>query len=112
MRLIVPYIQRHEFEALVLASLPSLRELLDAEDDLEGLTRLEETLAGAAPEDINDGETTAPSKRLLDHVPGFRKSLHGPLATSGTGLAGLRQQCPRFGKWVGVLEALSTAKPT
>ena len=106
-RRLIPYIQRHEFEALVLASLPALRELLDAEDDLDGLSSLEEELGNAAPEDVNDGKTTAPSKRLLARVPGFSKTLHGPLVTADTGLASLRQQCPRFDLWVAALERLS-----
>jgi hypothetical protein len=106
-RRFIPYIQRHEFEALVLASLPSLRELLDAEDDLAGLTTLEAVVSVTAPEEINEGASTAPSKRLLAHVPGFIKTLHGPLATAATGLAGLREQCPRFDAWVRTLETLS-----
>lgn len=102
----LPYIQRHEFEALVIAALPSLHELLDAEDDLAGLTNLQASLGSVAPEDINDGETTAPSKRLLAHIPGFSKTLHGPLATGATGLDSLRTQCPRFDTWVTCLESL------
>lgn len=89
-RRLLPYLQRHEFEALVLAALASLREALDAEDDLEGVDALASEIAGTAPEDVNDGDDTAPSKRLQRHVPGYRKTLHGPLATSGTGLAALR----------------------
>ena len=108
-RRFIPYLQRHEFEALVLAALPSLRNLLDAEDDLAGLMELEELVATIAPEDVNDGEATAPSKRLLAHVRGFRKALHGPIATRETGLAKLREHCPRFGAWVSALEALSCA---
>ena len=105
-RRFIPYIQRHEFEALVFAALPSLRGLLDASDDLAGLTRLEGVLSAISPEDINDGPTTAPSKRLLVDVPGFRKTLHGPLATADTGLAALRERCPRFDVWVSTLERL------
>ncbi|MFU8805308.1 MAG: hypothetical protein ACNA8W_15965 [Bradymonadaceae bacterium] len=39
-------------------------------------------------------------------MPGFSKTLHGPLATGGTGLASLREQCPRFDAWVSELETL------
>jgi hypothetical protein len=66
-------------------------------------------VAGSAPEDVDDGETTAPSKRLECHIPGFRKTLHGPLATSDTGLRALRDQCPRFDRWVECLETLGSA---
>ena len=60
----VPYIQRHEFEALVLAAIEQLKELLEDPADLNGVARLQGQLANLAPEDVNDGEATAPSKRL------------------------------------------------
>ena len=104
---LIPYIQRHEFEALVLASLPALEELLDAEDDLEGLAQLQKEIGELAPEDINDGKDTAPSKRLLKHIPGYRKTLHGPLVTYETGLQVLRESCPRFHEWLAQLEELA-----
>lgn len=102
----IPYLQRHEFEALVLASLPSLRSILDAQDDLEGLDALERELDATPPEEVNDGKRTAPSKRLLAHIPGYVKTLHGPLATTDCGLAALRMACPRFDGWITQLEAL------
>jgi len=101
----IPYLQRHEFEALVLASLPALGELLDAEDDLAGLAALRREVDALTPEDVNDGRNTAPSKRLLAHIPGYSKTLHGPLVTSATGLIALRRTCPRFNAWLDQLEA-------
>jgi hypothetical protein len=104
---LIPYLQRHELEALVLAALPSLEEVLDAEDDLAGLERLALEIESIEPEDVDDGRATAPSKRLLAHVPGYRKSLHGPLALEGAGLEMLRSRCPRFDAWICTLEELS-----
>ena len=43
---------------------------------------------------------------LPGDFPGFRKTLHGPLATADTGLAALRERCPRFDVWVSTLELL------
>jgi hypothetical protein len=59
----LPYLQRHEFEALVLASLPELEKLLEGPDDRAGLQKLRDHLGSLAPEDVNDGRATAPSKR-------------------------------------------------
>jgi len=101
----IPNLQRHEFEALVLASLPQLRALLDA-SDAEAVDRLAAALGQLAPEDVNDGATTAPSKRLACHVPHFSKLVHGLLAVEGAGLDHLRRQCPGFGGWLDRLEAL------
>jgi hypothetical protein len=105
---LIPYIQRHEFESLVLASLSSLGKLLDAQDDLEGLAQLEAGIRQAAPEDINDGADTAPSKRLLASVPGYVKTLHGPLAIADTGMVTVRSRCSRFDAWISKLETLGT----
>jgi hypothetical protein len=103
----IPYIQRHEFEALVFADLPALREWLDAPDDIAGLSKLEADVAGVRPEDINDGDQTAPSKRLSARIPGYSKPLHGPSATANAGLPKLRAACPRFDAWVAKLERLN-----
>jgi hypothetical protein len=102
----IPYIQRHEFEALVLASLDALGAWLDPGPDREGLARLEREIRGVAPEDVNEGRETAPSKRLKRHVPGYRKTLHGPSAIELTGLAAIRARCPRFSAWISRLENL------
>jgi len=103
---LLPYIQQYEFEALVLAALPSLRQLLDAPDQLTGLAALEAEIVSMAPEDVNDGPDTAPSKRLLNHIPGYRKVLFGELATVDTGLSALRTACPGFNGWIDHLERL------
>lgn len=104
----IPYIQRHEFEALVLASLDALSELLDAEDDLLGLEALREDISGTPPEDVNEHRESAPSKRLKAHIPGYSKTVHGPLVTEVTGIEVLCERCPRFNAWIRQLEALTT----
>lgn len=113
----LPYLQRHEFEALVLASLPALERLLEGPDDRAGLQKLRDDLGSLAPEDVNDGRATAPSKRLQAFIPSYSpgdrrkgegKSVYGPLVTEETGLASLRVQCPRFDAWISKLETLST----
>jgi hypothetical protein len=106
-RRLIPYVQRHEFETLVLASLGSLRGLFDAPEDLSGLDALSAAISRRAPEDVDDGRDTAPSKRLLAYLPGYRKTVHGPLALADTGLATLRARCRRFHGWLSRLETLA-----
>jgi hypothetical protein len=103
---LVPYIQRHEFEALVLASLDALAELLDESADLSGVASLRVLLRQVTPEDINDGKESAPARRLESAIPAYRKTVHGPLAVAHAGLATLRGKCPRFDAWVSRLESL------
>lgn len=103
---LIPYLQRHEFEALVLACLSSLTGLLDP-DDRVGAGKLSSSLGTLEPESINDGKETAPSKRLESHIEGYIKTVHGPLAIEAAGLGAIREKCPRFSAWLSKLEALS-----
>lgn len=88
----VPYLQRHEFEALVLAGLDHLQPLLATPQDRNGLRRLRAEIGDQPPEDVNDGANTAPSKRLARFIPSYDppvgkktagngKSVYGPAVT-------------------------------
>jgi hypothetical protein len=102
----LPYLQRHEFEALVLAGLDKLPALLPGQLDRAGVESLQRSLGDLCPEDVNDGNETAPSKRLVKHIPGYRKVTMGPSVIDAFGLAALRAKCPRFDAWIAKLEAL------
>ncbi|MHB8872080.1 MAG: DUF4276 family protein [Myxococcaceae bacterium] len=106
---LIPYLQRHEFEALVLAALEQLEGLLDDREDVVGCRSLRASIGAASPEEVNDGVNTAPSKRLGAAIPSYRKTVHGPLALEALGLAQLRAKCPRFAAWVDRLEGLGGA---
>jgi hypothetical protein len=103
----LPYLQRHEFEALVLAGLDHLDDLLIDAPALRGLKTLRAEIAGIPPEDINDGVETAPSRRLSKQIDGYDKITHGVEAVKRVGLSALRAACPRFDAWVTRLEALA-----
>ena len=102
----IPYLQLHEFEALVMACLSDLEGLYDAPDQLAGLARLQAEVAAMQPEDINDSKETAPSKRLERLIPGYRKRKDGPDAVKTAGLKHVRSRCPRFNAWLTRLESL------
>jgi hypothetical protein len=106
---LIAYLQRHEFEALVLAGLDALKEVLDVRDH-PSVVVLQQLVASVPPEDVNDGTDTAPSKRLEESIPSYRKTVHGPLAVEATGLAKLRATCPRFNAWITKLEGLSAGE--
>jgi len=108
-RRFIPYLQRHEFEALVLACLDKLSELLDSADR-PSVARLTRDLEGMGPEDVNGGEQTAPSKRL-EKVLGYTKTLHGPFAIDAAGLVVIRSKCPGFDAWLTKLESLAGTTP-
>ena len=61
------------------------------------------------PELINEGGTTAPSKRIISEIPEYEgmKPAAGPLVVQRIGLANLRSKCRHFGEWVNRLESLA-----
>ncbi len=118
----LPYLQRHEFEALVLASLEHLEPLLNVPPDHKGLRKLLVKVGHLPPEDVDDGPGNSPSKRLARFIPSYAppvgrrsgshgKSFLGPAATQSLGLPGLREKCPRFDAWISKLEALTDRMP-
>ena len=63
-------------------------------------------LGFATPEDINDHALTAPSKRIANAIPRYRKVLHGPILADALGLETIRAECARFNTWMTRLESL------
>lgn len=105
----VPYVQMHEFEALVFVDLDVLpSQFPDGEAD-GAAARLRQQVGSTPPEDINDGSLTAPSKRLIREVQAYEhmKSIAGPAIASTIGLARLRAACPHFDAWIAHLEGLA-----
>jgi hypothetical protein len=103
----IPYIQLHEFEALLFASPKDFG--LYYPDKADAVAALQAvTDAHASPELIDDGKTTAPSKRIIAELPDYdgKKPVVGPLIAELIGLPVLRAKCPHFSQWVEKLEQL------
>ena len=106
-RRVFPYIQPHEFEGLIFSDVDGFSALGIADIDdhcLQQLRRIRSFFK--TPEDINDDGATAPSKRIANLIPRYRKRLHGPLVAEATGLERIRAECPRFDRWLTRLESL------
>lgn len=104
----VPYIQLHEFEALILSDPERMkREFIGREDSIHRLAEMSSRYE--SPELIDDGETTAPSKRIIAALPDYkwRKPTAGPNVARAIGLETLRGKCPHFSKWLVSLESLA-----
>ncbi|WP_265306910.1 DUF4276 family protein [Verminephrobacter eiseniae] len=54
-----------------------------------------------------DSPQTAPSKRILAAMPGYRKILHGPQIACAIGLHPMRAACPHFDHWLQKIEGLA-----
>ena len=99
------YVQRHEFEGLLFSDVNAFEQLVDVPPNAVGGLRAVRN-GFATPEDIDDGPETAPSKRIKDLIPRYRKRAHGWRVAEATGLERIRAECPRFSAWVARLEAL------
>lgn len=109
----IPYVQVHEFETLVLVDLDLLpTQFPDGEADAAPEV-LRRSIGALAPEDVDDGDQTAPSKRLIRAIPGYAalKEVAGPNIAAKIGLPRLRQACPHFNAWVTRLEHLEQGMP-
>ncbi len=61
-----------------------------------------------SPEFIDDGQHTAPSKRIMAQFPTYDslKTLVGPQMAATIGLPAIRSKCPHFDRWLCRLEQL------
>lgn len=100
----LPYIQKHEFEALLFANLSGFRTVLE-DKEMKQVKKITEKFG--SPEDINGGPETAPSKRLLA-IFDYQKVADSTLVMSNVNIDNLRKLCPRFDEWVGRLELALT----
>ena len=101
------YVQKHEFEGLLFSDVEVFTHVPNVSQ--RSIRSLEDIRACfPTPEDIDDGPTTTPSKRILTLVPGYRKRLYGPILAEEAGLARIRAECPRFDSWVSRLESLGS----
>lgn len=104
----IPYIQLFEFEALLFADPAAMARAF-------GNPALEMTFAGIVAtcggcEAIDDGPTTAPSKRIAANFPTYKKggglNAHAPIILgqiARTNWPQLLTACPRFGTWLNQL---------
>ena len=102
---ILPYVQRHEFEGLLFSDVGAFSALIGTSPESVDLLRNIRS-SFATPEDINDNKATAPSQRIKNVIPHYRKPLHGPLVATEIGLDAIRAECPRFNNWMISLESL------
>jgi hypothetical protein len=103
----IPYIQLHEFEALILSNPRKLDwEYLEHDKAINRLIKMVNT---QNPELINDGATTSPSKRILNEIPEYDKVTAGVSVVEKIGIAHLRKTCKHFNEWLCKIEQLNHA---
>lgn len=98
---IIPYIQLHEFEALLFSDIRGFEIVVDKEKEIAQLAAIIQKYDN--PEDINNRPQTAPSKRLID-IFGYDKVSDGELIMDALGIEIMISKCPRFRSWIEKIE--------
>jgi hypothetical protein len=108
-RRFIPHIQLYEFETILLCR-PGEFALV-YEDSGAGIAALQAAVADAtSPELVNDGETTAPSKRISTQFPQYtrQKTSVGVELAQCIGIDTTRSLCAHFDGWLKTLESLDS----
>lgn len=99
----IPYIEMHEFEALLFSEPRILAETIEINE-----SEINEILEDFDnPEEINDDSVTAPSKRLESLRSDYRKVAMGKSISESIGIPTIRKKCPNFNNWLTTLENLT-----
>ncbi len=99
---LMPYVQMHEFGALLFSSPARLAASLGDEGLYSAFLTVRNGFSN--PEEINDNYETCPSRRIEEVFQGFRKTIDGITAACQIGLEKMRQECPHFNEWITKLE--------
>jgi hypothetical protein len=102
----IPYVQLHEFEALLLVDPDRLLGMYP--DAQTGIARLKKDIGNTNPEEVNESYQTAPSKRITKYLPAYegQKAQVGPLVAEDIGITELKNKCSHFNEWITKLENL------
>jgi hypothetical protein len=108
----VPYIQLHEYEAYLFSDPTWFGYFYDHhERQVAALKAVADEYE--TPELIDDGQHSAPSKRIVTQFPNYEdvKSVVGPGVAELIGLSEIRRKCPHFAAWLSQLENLGSTVP-
>jgi hypothetical protein len=98
----IPYVQMHEFEALLFSNVSVLAENNPSvSDSFANIVK-----SFSCPEEINDNYETCPSPRIKQHIANYDKRVDGIIKAQNIGLKTMRRECPHFNEWITRLESL------
>ena len=108
----IPFLQLHEFEAYLFSGVPHFAFFFDnANSQISALQKIADEIQ--SPELIDDGQHTAPSKRIIAQFPQYNdlKTTVGTQMAERIGLENIRSKCPHFNAWLDRLEQLGAKAP-
>ncbi|WP_290201652.1 MULTISPECIES: DUF4276 family protein [Bacteroides] len=98
----IPYIQLHEFEALLFVDIIKLQTEYPLSSEKIRVLKKETDIYGD-PEMINNSPDTAPSKRIIAALSQdyhYNKVQSGATVTSAIGIEALLENCQHFKEWI------------
>jgi len=104
-----PYIQLHEFEALIFVDPGILSlEFPEKKEAIRNLVKLSNEID---PELINGNPGFAPSKRIIKEIKRYEntKATVGPIIVDLIGIPRLKEKCRHFSEWISKLEGLAVS---
>lgn len=93
----IPYIQRHELEALMFSSIEGFDFVIDDQQKIQEIDTIINQYPN--PEDINNHPDTAPSKRM-ERIFNYDKTGDGEMILEMLGIDQMLEKCPRFNEWI------------
>lgn len=107
--LFIPYIQMHEVESLLFSGPAEMAVIFQQPHLEEEFAEIVATCGGC--ELINNDPETAPSKRIQNLYPGYKKgssvNAHAYRIAQHIGVERIRRECPHFNEWINKLEQLA-----
>jgi len=108
-RRFIPFLALHEFETYLFVKPEEFELFYPGEaSQIRRLVKIRDSRA--SPELINDGQHTAPSKRIIQEFPDYEraKAAIGPQVAELIGLPAMRGCCPHLDRWMNRLESLGS----
>lgn len=104
----IPYIQLHEYEALLFSDTSVMENWLGLYNKFEvnSFTKIKNSIQDSNPELINERPETAPSKRILAICNSYDKVDDGILILKEIGIEKIRKECRHFNEWLTKIENL------
>jgi hypothetical protein len=94
----IPYIQVHEFEALLFSSIDGFTTFYNNPRIFKNIKQIIDNYPN--PEDINDDLQMSPSNRLKQIIHDYDKVLFGNIIALDIGINIIIEKCPRFNNWL------------
>jgi len=101
----IPNLVMHEFEGLLFSKPEAFSYCIESERSINKLKEIRDS--HTSPEDIDNSPSTAPSKRILEIYPEYKKVLHGVNIAKDIGMPTITSQCKHFSDWISRISTLS-----